>query len=126
MVLQAQGVLRRVLMPRVAGLLEQLHVEVARPVVEGAMYDLINTLHVTSALPTMAGGLQDCLALVLLAALSKHCVAELACSFSNENPQLKGLLQELSLSPELFDCLIGCLLDPVHEGPEGHAAVAVG
>ena len=98
-------------MARVGGLMEQLHVDVPRAVVEGALYDTIGSLDLRSAVPSMENGLQDCLALVLLAALSKHCVSELACSFSNDNPSLEALLQELDISRELFDCLTGCLLD---------------
>lgn len=113
--LQAQSALRRMLMGRVEALMKQLHIQVARTVVEGALYDVMSTLDIRTAVPSMADALQDCIALVLLAALSKHCVVNLACSFNNDSPSLKGLLQELGVSIELFDCLLGCLLDPEGE-----------
>lgn len=114
--MQAQAALRRVLMSRLPVLMEQLHIKVASTVVEGALYDVISTLYIKTAVPSMPDALQDCIAAVLLAGVSRHHVVQLQASFQSDSSSLQSLLKEIDVSNELFDCLLGCLLDPVSEG----------
>lgn len=108
---QAQRALRSMLLARVAPVMARLQVTLPRPLVVGALHDLVTTLDTSTSVPTMAESLLDTLVLVLMAALSKHCVASLQTSLRPDSEPLQGLLHELALSPELFACLLGRLLD---------------
>lgn len=101
------------LLKRVAPLLDALAMprRVRVALAEEQMQGLLATLDVRSAVPTMAPEVQDCLALVMLAAVSAHRMPAMSDALQPAVPQMASCLQKIGLTPELFTCLVDCLVD---------------
>jgi hypothetical protein len=107
---QAQRALRSMLLARVAPLATALQLQPPKPQIEAALQEVLDTLDPSTSVPTMAPRLQDCLVLVMLAAAAQRRMASLAEGLSAERAEVSQLLRDLGLSPELFGCLLGCLV----------------
>lgn len=111
--LQGQRALTNVLLKRVAPLLEMVSMPrtVRVALAEEQMHGLLATLDVRFAVPTMAPEVQDCLALVMVAAVSAHRMPEMSDALQPVAPHMAACLQMIGLTPELFTCLVECLVD---------------
>lgn len=112
--MQGQRALTNVLLKRVAPLLESLGMSPKVPVapVEAEVHGLLATLDVRCAVPTMAMPLQNSLVLVLLAAVSRHRMPQMADALKTSSPRMAAALEQSQLTPHLFSCLVDCLIDP--------------
>eukprot|EP00892_Ulva_mutabilis_P005188 jgi/Ulvmu1/3040/UM015_0080.1 len=110
---KGQRALTSVLLNRVAPLVEGLGMAPKVPLaaVEAEVHDALATLDVRLAVPTMALPVQDSLVLVLLAAVSRHRMPQLADALQTGSPRMAAALEQAELTPELFACLVDCLVD---------------